>query len=137
MSKRICRINGTYDFPFEFMSERASYNQATRSYEPVLRFQASLGEKNTFVLDLIPYMGQPITSIEIFDSETNESFTMPEAYDTIVDVSTNFPQVGEHSGQIIFSNSAYANLPVPDFSGDGDDTEPKFEYVEPTYVEEN
>lgn len=125
MANKICRLNGTYEFPFDFMAERASYNESTRSYEPVLRFQVSLSEINNFVIDLIPYMGITITSIEIIDTQTQQTFTMPSAYDTIVDVSTNFPQAGENSGQVIFTNNVYATKPAQEIVIP--DTEPRIE----------
>ena len=113
MANKICRINGTYEFPIDFMSERASYNEVTKKYEPVLRFQTPLSEGNNFIFDLIPYMGITITSIEICDTETKESVVMSSTYDTIIDASTNFPQntsEEDYHGQVMFSSSTYAQV---------------------------
>ena len=131
MANKVCRINGTYEFPFDFMSERASYNEVTHSYEPILRFQANLANYNSFVVDLIPFMGNSVTSIEVVNIETQETINLSEAYDTIIDVSTNFPQSGEMSGQIVFTNYQYAAkeaiVSPSEATVTPDDSEPRIE----------
>lgn len=110
MSKKICRINGEYEFEFDFFGERASYNEARGVYEPLLRFQTNLTEANNYVFNLMPLMGTKITSIELINPDTGDIVRLSSTYDMILDVSTDFPQfdVQYYRGHAVFGSSEYS-----------------------------
>jgi hypothetical protein len=110
MARKLCRVNNAIEFEFDMFSERVVYNQNEDRYEPTVRFTTFItSEKDAdFIINLMPIVGNEITSIAVLDPVTKETIvTLTHRYDKVSDVSSDFLDDNTYKGHITFCSSEY------------------------------
>lgn len=92
--RRICRLNGTFEFPFDAFGERLNFDETEQRFISELHFQTVLDyDPSAFTDNFINnFKTQDITSIEIIIPEDNNRVcVLSDRFNFLDEVHVDYP----------------------------------------------